>query len=105
MKKFIYIDNHMLFFLDTAHCYVESLYDGMDFSTNVTRARFDNELSKVSYFPSSYFIIKDFFLGLKGFPMVCCTDFFLYFMIVLSQNLTLANFRLPPKCWLLFLSC
>ena len=33
---------------DTAHCYVESLFDGMDFSTNVTRARFDNELSKVN---------------------------------------------------------
>lgn len=38
---------HVLSTLDTAHCYVESLYDGMDFSTNVTRARFDNELSKV----------------------------------------------------------
>lgn len=39
---------HVLSTLDTAHCYVESLYDGMDFSTNVTRARFDNELSKVA---------------------------------------------------------
>jgi len=38
---------HVLSTLDTAHCYIESLYDGMDFSTNVTRARFDNELSKV----------------------------------------------------------
>jgi len=38
---------HILSTLDTAHCYVESLYDGMDFSTNVTRARFENELSKV----------------------------------------------------------
>jgi len=38
---------HVLSTLDTAHCYVESLFDGMDFSTNVTRARFDNELSKV----------------------------------------------------------
>jgi len=38
---------HVLSTLDTAHCYVESLYDGMDFSTNVTRARFDNEISKV----------------------------------------------------------
>jgi molecular chaperone DnaK (HSP70) len=38
---------HVLSTLDTAHCYVESLYDGLDFSTNVTRARFDNELSKV----------------------------------------------------------
>jgi len=38
---------HILSTLDTAHCYVESLYDGMDFSTNVTRARFENELSRV----------------------------------------------------------
>lgn len=38
---------HVLSTLDTAHCYVESLYDGMDFSTNVTRARFENEMSKV----------------------------------------------------------
>merc|ERR1719369_1036464 len=38
---------HVLSTLDTAHCFVESLYDGMDFSTNVTRARFDNEISKV----------------------------------------------------------
>ena len=32
--------------VDTAHCFVESLFDGMDFSSNVTRARFDNQLSK-----------------------------------------------------------
>lgn len=38
---------HVLSTLDTAHCYIESLFDGMDFSTNVTRARFDNEISKV----------------------------------------------------------
>lgn len=38
---------HVLSTLDTAHCFVESLFDGMDFSTNVTRARFDNEISKV----------------------------------------------------------
>jgi len=38
---------HVLSTLDTAHCYVESLWDGMDFSSNVTRARFDNQLSKV----------------------------------------------------------
>jgi len=38
---------HVLSTLDTAHCYVESLFDGMDFSSNVTRARFDNQLSKV----------------------------------------------------------
>merc|ERR550519_2977029 len=38
---------HVLSTLDTAHCYVESLYDGMDFSSNVTRARFDNQLSPV----------------------------------------------------------
>ena len=39
---------HILSTLDTSSCYVESLYDGMDFSTSVTRARFDNELSKVN---------------------------------------------------------
>jgi len=38
---------HILSTLDTAKCYIESLYDGIDFSTNVTRARFENELSKV----------------------------------------------------------
>lgn len=38
---------HILSTLDTANCYIESLYDGIDFSFNVTRARFDNELSKV----------------------------------------------------------
>merc|ERR1719445_2600906 len=37
---------HVLSTLDTAHCFVESLFDGMDFSSNVTRARFDNQLSK-----------------------------------------------------------
>ena len=97
VKKFIYIDNHMLFFLDTAHCYVESLYDGMDFSTNVTRARFDNELSKVSYFPSSYFIIKDFFLGLKGFPMVCCTDFFFIFYDCFISEFNVGQFQVASE--------
>ena len=38
---------HILSTLDTAKCYIESLYDGIDFSTNVTRARFENEMSKV----------------------------------------------------------
>ena len=37
---------HVLSTLDTAHCFVESLFDGIDFSSNVTRARFDNQLSK-----------------------------------------------------------
>merc|ERR1712127_52115 len=38
---------HVLSTLDTAHCHVESLYDGMDFSSNVTRARFSNQVSSV----------------------------------------------------------
>ena len=38
---------HILSTLDTANCYIESLYDGIDFSTNVTRARFENEMSKI----------------------------------------------------------
>lgn len=33
--------------LDTANSYIESLYDGIDFSTNVTRARFENVIAKV----------------------------------------------------------
>lgn len=33
--------------LDTSNCYIESLCEGIDFSCNVTRARFENELSKV----------------------------------------------------------
>jgi molecular chaperone DnaK (HSP70) len=39
---------HILSLLDTANCYIESLFEGIDFSTNVTRARFDNEIGKVS---------------------------------------------------------
>ena len=38
---------HVLSSLDTAHCYVESLFDGMDFSSNVTRARFDSLISNI----------------------------------------------------------
>jgi|ERR1712150_128418 len=38
---------HILSTLDTAKCYIESLCDGIDFSTNVTRARFENEMSKM----------------------------------------------------------
>lgn len=38
---------HVLSTLDTANCYIESLYDGIDFSCNVTRARFDNEFGKL----------------------------------------------------------
>ena len=38
---------HVLSTLDTANCYIESLYEGIDFNANVTRARFENELSKV----------------------------------------------------------
>ena len=34
---------HVLSTLDTAHCFVESLFDGMDFSSNVTRARYEFE--------------------------------------------------------------
>jgi molecular chaperone DnaK (HSP70) len=39
---------HILSTLDTANCYIESLYEGIDFNANVTRARFENELAKVS---------------------------------------------------------
>ena len=37
---------HVLATLDTGNCYIESLHEGIDFNTNVTRARFDNEFSK-----------------------------------------------------------
>jgi molecular chaperone DnaK (HSP70) len=50
---------HVLSTLDTAHCFVESLFDGMDFSTNVTRARFDNEISKVIKLPYRCVIVKN----------------------------------------------
>jgi len=38
---------HILSTLDTSSCYIESLCEGIDFSCNVTRARFDNELGKI----------------------------------------------------------
>ena len=38
---------HILSTLDTSNCYIESLCEGIDFSFNVTRARFENELSKI----------------------------------------------------------
>ena len=37
---------HVLSTLDTAGCYVESLYDGIDFNCNVSRGRFDNAIAK-----------------------------------------------------------
>ena len=39
---------HVLSTLDTANCYIESLYEGIDFNANVSRSRFDNDFSKVS---------------------------------------------------------
>jgi molecular chaperone DnaK (HSP70) len=33
---------HVLSTVSTAHCFVESLYEGVDFSYNITRARFEN---------------------------------------------------------------
>jgi molecular chaperone DnaK (HSP70) len=33
---------HVLSTMSTAHCFVESLYEGVDFSYNITRARFEN---------------------------------------------------------------
>lgn len=47
MKTNAEIVKHILSTLETANCYIESLYDGMDFSSNVTRARFENEMSKI----------------------------------------------------------
>ncbi len=38
---------HILSTLETANCHIESFCDGVDFSCNITRARFDNELAKV----------------------------------------------------------
>ncbi|XP_040578661.1 heat shock 70 kDa protein 14-B [Lepeophtheirus salmonis] len=38
---------HVLSTLDTAPCHIESLYEGIDFNHSVTRARFNNELSKL----------------------------------------------------------
>ena len=39
---------HVLSTLDTANCYIESLFEGIDFNTNVTRARFENSMVMVS---------------------------------------------------------
>ena len=39
---------HVLSTLDTANCYIESLFEGIDFNTNVTRARFENTMGMVS---------------------------------------------------------
>ncbi|PSN38263.1 Heat shock 70 kDa protein 14 [Blattella germanica] len=36
---------HVLSTMSTAHCSVESLYEGVDFSYNITRARFENLIS------------------------------------------------------------
>lgn len=33
---------HILSTVSTAHCFVESLCEGVDFSYNITRARFEN---------------------------------------------------------------
>lgn len=33
---------HILSTMSSAHCFVESLYDGVDFSYNISRARFEN---------------------------------------------------------------
>ncbi len=38
---------HVLSTLETANCHIESLYDGVDFSGNVSRSRFENEFSKI----------------------------------------------------------
>ncbi len=37
---------HVLSTMDTAKCYIESLHEGIDFNMNVSRARFENEVSK-----------------------------------------------------------
>ncbi|QQP36943.1 Heat shock 70 kDa protein 14, partial [Caligus rogercresseyi] len=38
---------HVLSTLETANCYIESLCEGIDFNHNLTRARFNNEISKL----------------------------------------------------------
>ena len=38
---------HVLTTLSTANCYIESLFEGIDFNANVTRARFENEFAKI----------------------------------------------------------
>jgi molecular chaperone DnaK (HSP70) len=48
---------HVLSTLETANCYIESLFDGIDFNANVSRSRFDNEFSKVQ---SYYFTILQY---------------------------------------------
>ena len=58
---------HVLSTLDTANCYIESLYEGIDFNANVTRARFENELSK-AWLPDGYSqIFRSYVFGPSGF--------------------------------------
>jgi len=49
MKLKLNADNvkHILSTLDNANCYIESLHEGIDFNANVSRSRFDLEISKV----------------------------------------------------------
>ena len=63
---------HVLSTLDTANCYIESLYEGIDFNANVSRGRFDNEFSKVSFSlefsVKSLLIFVHFRLGFDQIP-------------------------------------
>ena len=49
MKLKINAENvkHVLSTLDNANCYIESLYEGIDFNSNVSRSRLDAEFSKI----------------------------------------------------------
>ncbi len=49
MKLKINAENvkHVLSTLDNANCYIESLCEGIDFNGNISRSRFDSELSKL----------------------------------------------------------
>ena len=58
MKLKINAENvkHVLSTLDNANCYIESLYEGIDFNANVSRSRFELEMSKVRFIILNYYI-------------------------------------------------
>ena len=47
LKKEAETVKHVLSTLDNANCYIESLHEGMDFNSNISRSRFELEFNKV----------------------------------------------------------
>lgn len=75
-KLFHHADNckHVLSTLSSSHVFIESLYEGVDWSQNVTRARFDNLITpKLSaYMSPIQSLLKDEFLKSKINKIILC---------------------------------